>query len=57
MATKREVLDVLTRDELAQLVQEHGVIVGGRAKGHLAERLADKGPSLPALLASLPRDG
>lgn len=56
MPTKREVLDLLTRDELARLVEEHGVIVGGRAKGHLADRLAEKGPPLPALLASLPRD-
>jgi hypothetical protein len=30
MPTKRQVLDLLSRDELHRLVDRHGVIVGGR---------------------------
>jgi type I restriction enzyme M protein len=56
MPAKRQILDLLTRDELAQLVEEHRVIVGGRAKGHLADQLDAKGPALATLLSGLSRD-
>src|SRR6185369_4279788 len=56
MPTKRQVLDVLSKDELARLVQQHGVIVGGRGRAHLAERLEEKGPAVHELLAGFSRD-
>jgi type I restriction enzyme M protein len=57
MPTKRQVLDLLTRDELLRLVDRHDVIVGDRRqKAHLAERLDEKAPALPELLADLSRD-
>jgi hypothetical protein len=52
MSSKRRVLDLLHRDELAAMVERHGVITGGRAKDHLAERLDEKGPPSPS--CSLP---
>jgi hypothetical protein len=31
MSSKRRVLDLLHRDELATMVERHGVVAGGRA--------------------------
>ena len=57
MPAPREVLDLLSRDELLGLVDEHGMIVGDRRiKAHLLDRPEDKGPALRALLAGLSRD-
>jgi type I restriction enzyme M protein len=57
MPPKRQVLDLLIRDELIRLVDRHGVIVGDRRqKAHLAERLDEKAPALAELLADLSRD-
>jgi type I restriction enzyme M protein len=57
MPTARQVLDLLSRDELLRLVDRHGVIVGSRQqKAHLVERLEEKGPALPELLADFSRD-
>ena len=56
MPTKRQVLDLLSRDELGQLVERHGIIEGGRQKAHLAERLEERGLGLADILGDLPRD-
>jgi hypothetical protein len=50
---KRQILDLLTRDELSELIRRHDIIVGGRARGHLIDRLEEKGPPLPDLLVGL----
>jgi hypothetical protein len=47
MPTKRQVLDLLTRDELSALVDRHSVIVSTRrGKPHLVERLDERRSSL-----------
>jgi hypothetical protein len=51
MPTQRQVLDSLTPLELAELVRKHDIIVGGRARAHLVDRLEEKGPGVRALLA------
>jgi type I restriction enzyme M protein len=57
MPTKRQVLDLLTRDELGGLVDRHEVIVADRrSKTHLADRLEEKAPALAELLAGFSRD-
>jgi type I restriction enzyme M protein len=57
MPTLRQVLDLLSRDELLALVDAHGVIVGSRrAKAHLADRLEEKGLAPDLLLGGLSRD-
>lgn len=44
MPAAREVLDLLTRDELLHLIDRHGVTVRDRRqKAQLAEQLAAKG--------------
>ncbi len=54
---RARILNLLTRDELLRLVDHHGVIVGSRQqKAHLVERLEEKGPAAPELLADLARD-
>ena len=55
MPTTREILDLLTPDELAHLNQRHGIIVDRRAKAHLLDRLEEKGPDLATLLSDLRR--
>jgi hypothetical protein len=55
MPTKRQVLDLLTSSELTELVRRYDIIVGGRARAHLADRLEEKGPALPELVAGLRR--
>ena len=53
----RQILDLLSRDELLRLADHHGVIVGDRRqKAHIADRLEEKGPALPELLVDLSRD-
>jgi type I restriction enzyme M protein len=55
--TLRQVLDLLSRDELLQLADGHGVIVGDRrVKAHIADQLEANGPTQAALLAGLRRD-
>lgn len=57
MPTPRQVLDLLSRDELLALADEHQVIVGDRrVKAHIAEQLDTKGPALGEMIAGLPRD-
>jgi hypothetical protein len=56
MPTKRQVLDLLSRDELGQLVERHGIIVGGGQKAHFAERLEERGPGLADVPGDLSRD-
>ena len=55
MSAKRKVLEILTRDELGALVQQHGINIGGRARAHLIDRLIERGPELPELLGGLRR--
>lgn len=55
MPAKRQVLDLLTRDELSELIRQHDIIVGGRGRAHLIDRLEEKGPALPELLATFRR--
>ncbi len=57
MPTARQLLDILTRDELLQLVDHHGVTVRDRRqKANLAEQLEARGLALPELLADFSRD-
>jgi hypothetical protein len=43
MPETRRILDLLTRDELLELVDRHGIIAGDRRqKAHLANRLEEK---------------
>ncbi len=57
MPTARQLLDLLTRDELLHLVDHHGVTVRDRRqKAHLAEQLEANAHPLPALLEGLSRD-
>src|SRR5688572_5782221 len=57
MPTARQLLDLLTRDELLHLVDHHGVTVRDRRqKAHLAEQLEAKAHPLPELLEGLSRD-
>lgn len=57
MPTARQLLDLLTRDELLHLVDHHGVTVRDRRqKAHLAEQLEAKAHPLPELLQGLSRD-
>jgi hypothetical protein len=57
MPTARQVLDLLTRDELLRVVDQLGVLVGDRRqKAHLADRLEETGHALPEALADLSRD-
>jgi type I restriction enzyme M protein len=57
MATKRQVLDLLSRDELHELVDHHHVAVSDRrSKAHLAERIDESGPGIADLLAGFSRD-
>jgi type I restriction enzyme M protein len=57
MPTARQLLDILTRDELLQLADHHGVTVRDRRqKAHLAEQLEAQGHALPELLADFSRD-
>jgi type I restriction enzyme M protein len=58
MPTTREIiLDLLSRDELLDLVDRHEVVVSDRrVKAHLAEMLGKSGPALPELLADFSRD-
>ena len=55
MPTPRQILDLLTREELAHLVQQHGINLGGRARAHTLDRLEEKGPGLAGLLSGLLR--
>ena len=55
MPTTREILDLLTPDELAHLNQRHGIKVDRRTKAHLLDRLEEKGPDLATLLSDLRR--
>ena len=57
MLTARQILDLLTRDELLRLVDHHGVTVGDRRqKARLADRLEEEGHALPELLGDFSRD-
>lgn len=57
MPPTRQILDLLSRDELLELVGKHDVTVGDkRVKSHLADRLEEKGPPLATLLAGFSRD-
>jgi type I restriction enzyme M protein len=57
MPTARQLLDTLTRDELLELVDHHGVTVRDRRqKAHLAEQLEAQGHALPELLVDFSRD-
>lgn len=57
MPTARQLLDLLTRDELLHLVDHHGVTVRDRRqKAHLAEQLEAQAHPLPELLEGFSRD-
>jgi type I restriction enzyme M protein len=57
MPTPRQLLDLLTRDELLHLVDHHGVTVRDRRqKAHLAEQLEAQGHPIPTLLGGFTRD-
>lgn len=57
MPTPRQILDLLSRDELLGLVDGHDVIVGNRRiKSHIADRLEERGAPLAELMAGLSRD-
>ena len=57
MPPARQLLDLLTRDELLHLVDHHGLTVRDRRqKAHLAEQLEAQGRPLPELLQGLSRD-
>lgn len=57
MPTKRQVFAHLTRDELNALIDRHDVIVANRrSASHLADRLDERGPALPEILAGFSRD-
>jgi type I restriction enzyme M protein len=57
MPTPRQVLDLLSRDELLALADSHGVIVGDRrVKSHIADQLEASGPGLAGMLGGLSRD-
>jgi type I restriction enzyme M protein len=57
MPTPRQVLDVLSREELLACADGHGVIVGDRrVKSHIADQLEAKGTALAEVLAGLSRD-
>ncbi|MDI3285043.1 class I SAM-dependent DNA methyltransferase [Polyangium sp. 15x6] len=57
MPTKRQVLDILTRQELWELVDRHHVTVTDRrSKEKIAAELDAHGPALPELLAGFSRD-
>jgi type I restriction enzyme M protein len=57
MPTARQILELLTRDELLRLVDHHDVTVADRRqKAHLADRLEQKGHALPELLVDFSRD-
>lgn len=53
MPTKRQILDLLTADEIAHLFQLHRVTVRGLSRTHLLDSLEEKGPDLATLLAGL----
>ena len=57
MPDARQVLDLLRREELLPLIDQHAVPVTSRAgKAHLIEQLDAQGPGLAALLAGFSRD-
>jgi type I restriction enzyme M protein len=57
MPTARQILDLLTRDELLRLVDHHGVTVADRRqKAQLAAGLEQQGHGLAALLGDFSRD-
>lgn len=57
MPTKRQILEILSRDELAALAERHGVAVRDRrSRVALAEGLDAGGPAIPELLAGTSRD-
>ena len=57
MPTPRQVLDLLSRNELLALADGHRIIVGDRrVKSHIVDRLETTGPAQGELLAGLSRD-
>ena len=57
MPDARQVLDLLRREELLPLIDQHAVPVTSRAgKAHLIEQLDPQGPGLAALLGGFSRD-
>jgi hypothetical protein len=55
MPSKRQVLAALVNEELALLVQQHGISVDGRGRAHLMAGLEEQGPSIPEMLAGFSR--
>lgn len=57
MSSKRHVLDLLSRDELADLADRHAVTARDRrSRAALADALDADGPALAELLAGFSRD-
>jgi type I restriction enzyme M protein len=57
MPTPRQVLDLLSRDELLALADGHGLIVGDRrVKAHIADQLETTGPGAARMFGGFSRD-
>ncbi|XXY77434.1 class I SAM-dependent DNA methyltransferase [Sorangium sp. So ce295] len=57
MPTPRQVLDLLSRNELLALADAHRLSIGDRrVKAHIADRIEMTGPPMPDLLVGLSRD-